>query len=208
MPIRIAIVDDHPLLIKGLVSMLQHHSDIEITDSYQNSNELMRGLQQQVPDVLLLDIQMPGIMGDELAPLLKRQYPGMYLIALTHMEHEYYIKTMLQHGVLGYVLKSSKEIVLLEAIKTVSNGEQYFDPSIRKQAVLLQKKAGQGPALTRREKEILELIAQDYSSNDIAEKLCVSKRTVDNHRIHLLLKLDVKGSGSLVKKAIDLGLIK
>ncbi len=208
MHIRISIVDDHPLLVKGLQSMLGQHEGIEIVGTYQNGRELLQGLREVQPDVLLLDIQLNGQSGDELAPLLQKDYPGMKVLALTNMEHEYYIKAMLQHGVMGYVLKSSDEIVLLEAIRTVYRDQPYFDPAIRRQAVNAQRKATLNPTLTRREKEILDLIAQDYNSNDIADKLFLSKRTVDNHRLHLLLKLDVKGSASLVKKAIDLGLIK
>lgn len=205
--IRISIVDDHPLLIKGLQTMLQHCADIEVVGTYHSGKELLAGLRKQCPDVLLLDIQMQDQMGDELMPLLRKSYPDMMIVALTNMDHEYYIKVMLTEGVMGYVLKNSDEEILLEAIRSVYKGVQYFDPLIRKQAVKAQKNATQKPALTRREKEILELIALDYSSNDIADRLFLSKRTVDNHRIHLLLKLDVKGSASLVKKAIDLGLI-
>lgn len=208
MPIRIAIVDDHPLLIKGLQTMLQHCEDIEITGTYNNGRELLHGLKSLQPDVLLLDIQMQGQMGDELAPILHKSYPNMMLLALTNMEHEYYIKTMISHGVRGYVLKSSDEFILLEAIRTVSRGIPYFDPGIRKQVAKAQRRVTKNPTLTKREKEILELIAADFSSQAIAERLFLSKRTVDNHRINLLLKLDVKGSASLVKKAIDLGLIQ
>ncbi len=208
MSIKIAITDDHPLLIKGLKSMLQHHSDIVINNTYHNGKALLEGLAKSRPDILLLDIQMPEQSGDELARIITRKYPDVSIIALTNMEHEYYIRTLLQHNVRGYVLKSSDEQILLEAINTVFAGAQYFDPAIRKQATLAQKNPDNGPVLTRREKEVLELIARDYNSNDIAEHLFISKRTVDNHRLHLLLKLDVKGSASLVKKAIDLGLIK
>lgn len=206
--IRIAIVDDHPLLIKGLRSMLQHCTDIEITGTYHNGRELFAGLREIQPDVLLLDIQMQGQMGDELALLLRKEYPNMMVLVLTNMEHEYYIKTMLEYGVQGYVLKSSDEMILLEAVRTVSTGQQYFDPVIRKQVAKAKYGISQTPTLTRREKEILTLIASDMNSSDIATRLFLSKRTVDNHRANLLLKLDVKNSANLVKKALNLGLIK
>jgi len=206
--IRIAIVDDHPLLIKGLSAMLQHSTDIEIAGTYHNGYELFAGLRERQPDVLLLDIQMQGEMGDELAPRLRREYPGIMILVLTNMEHEYYIKTMLGYGIKGYVLKSSDEIILLEAIRTVSKGQEYFDPLIRKQVAKAQYGIAQTPTLTRREKEILSLIASDLNSSDIAARLFLSKRTVDNHRANLLLKLDVKNSANLVKKALSLGLIK
>lgn len=209
MDIKIVIVDDHPLLIKGLQSMLSHHPDMKIVGAYLDGDALLKGLAEEQADVLLLDIQMQGQMGDELAPVLQRLYPEMMVLVLTNLEHSYYIKSMLQHGVRGYVLKSSDESVLLEAIRTVAKGTVYFDPGIRKQVQKEQKNSHEPfPSLTRREKEILRLITLDYSSRDIAEKLYLSHRTVENHRMHLLQKLDVKNSASLVKKAIELGLIK
>lgn len=207
-PIKIAIVDDHPLLIKGLLSVLSHFPDIVVTATYQNGTELWKGLQEAQPDVLLLDIQLQGQMGDELAAGLRHSYPGIGILVLTNMENEYYIKAMLDNGVAGYVLKSSEEAILLEAIKMVRRGQFYFDPAIRKQVAKVQGNADQQSVLTRREKEILQLIAAELSSQEIADKLFISKRTVDNHRLNMFVKLDVKNAARLVKKGIDLGLIK
>jgi DNA-binding NarL/FixJ family response regulator len=207
MRIKITIIDDHPLLIKGLQSMLGHHPDMEIIGTYQDGDALLKGLKGEQPDVLLLDIQMHGQMGDELAKALNRLYPEIMVLVLTNLEHSYYIKTMLQHGVRGYVLKSSDEQILLEAIRTVAKGDTFFDPIIRKQVVKEKKSTELFPSLTRREKEILRLITSNYSSQDIADNLCLSKRTVENHRTHLLQKLEVKNSASLTRKAIELGLI-
>lgn len=208
--IKIAIVDDHPLMIKGLQSMLGHHRDMRIVGTYLSGAALIRGLAEEQADVLLLDIQMQDQMGDELAKDLQRLYPELMILVLTNLEHRYYIKSMLQFGVRGYVLKSSDEAILLEAIRSVAMGNRYFDPSIRKIALKEQKDnpSASFPSLTRREKEILHLLTLDYSSKDIAEKLFLSNRTVDNHRTHLLQKLDVKNSASLIKKAMELGLIK
>jgi DNA-binding NarL/FixJ family response regulator len=206
-PIKIAIIDDHPLLIKGLQSMFSHHPDILITGAYQDGTSLLEGLKEAQPDVLLLDIQMHGQMGDELAPVLRKLYPEIMILALTNLEHRYYIKSMLQHGARGYVLKSSDEEILITAIRAVAKGDTYFDPSIREQVVKAQKSNELFPSLTRREKEILRLIASNYSSQDIADNLCLSKRTVENHRTHLLQKLDVKNSASLIRIAMEFGLI-
>lgn len=207
MSIKLTIIDDHPLLIKGLQSMFNHHSDMEVIGVYQDGTGLLEGLKENQPDVLLLDIQMHGQMGDELAPLLRKLYPEVMVIALTNLEHRYYIKSMIQHGVKGYVLKSSDEDILLEAIRTVARGETYFDPTIRSQVIKAQKSNELFPSLTRREKEILRLIASNYSSQDIADNLCLSKRTIENHRTHLLQKLEVKNSASLIRKAMEFGLI-
>jgi len=207
MSIKITIIDDHPLLIKGLQSMLSHHPDIEIMGAYQESSSLLRALQSEQPDVLLLDIQMQGQMGDELAPVLHRLYPEVMVLVLTNLEHRYYIKSMLQHGVKGYVLKSSDEQTLLEGIRTVARGSEYFDPVIRKQVLQEQSSRSLFPSLTRREKEILKMLTHNHSSQEIADYLSLSKRTVENHRTHLLQKLDVKNSASLIRKAMELGLI-
>ncbi len=205
---KIVILDDHPLLIKGLQAMLSHYTDINIVGTYLSGRTLLEGLKEQPADVLLLDIQMQDQMGDEVAAILQRLYPEMMILVLTNLEHQYYIRTMIQHGVRGYVLKSSDESILLEGIRTVARGDIYFDPSIRKEALKEQKNSkDQFPSLTRREKEILHLLTLDYSSKDIAEKLFLSPRTIENHRMHLLQKMDVKNSASLIKKAIELGLI-
>lgn len=205
---KIVILDDHPLLIKGLQAMLSHYADINIIGTYLNGDALLEALKDKPADVLLLDIQMQDQMGDEVAAILQRLYPEMMILVLTNLEHQYYIRTMLQHGVRGYVLKSSDESILLEGIRAVARGDIYFDPSIRREALKEQKSnKDQFPSLTRREKEILHLLTLDYSSKDIAEKLFLSPRTIENHRMHLLQKMDVKNSASLIKKAIELGLI-
>jgi DNA-binding NarL/FixJ family response regulator len=210
MKIKIAIVDDHPMLLKGLQGMLSCASFIEVTGIYRSGKELLEGIAQQQPDILILDIQMPDQKGDELSVILHRQYPDMKILAFTNQEQNYYIRTMMENGVMGYVLKTSDEATLLEAIQTVYDGEHYYDPMISNQVAQVLQSNGAGPKnprLTKREKEILQLIAQNYNSKDIAARLCMGKRTVDNYRIALLLKLDVKNSASLVKTAIDLGLI-
>ncbi len=207
-PAKIAIVDDHPLLIKGLLSLFSHFEEVSVVGTYTNGTDLWKGLEEKQPDVLLLDIQLQGQMGDELAERLHDSYPGIGILVLTNMEHEYYIKAMLDNGVLGYVLKSSEESILIEAIKMVHLGGTYFDPSIRKQVLKIQSANNQQSVLTRREKEILQLIAAEYSSQEIADKLFISKRTVDNHRMNMFIKLDVKNAARLVKKGIDLGLIR
>ncbi len=206
--IRIAIVDDHPLLVKGLKGMLEQNEHIEVTGTYQSAKELQAGLKAVQPDVLLLDIQLQDQTGDELMPTLSKEYPNMMVIALTNIEHEYYIKSMLQNGLMGYVLKTSNEIILLEAIQSVTRGQQYFDPAIRKTVAQSQSSINRSLSITQREREILELITQDLTSQEIADKIFVNKKTVEAHRLHLLQKLGVKTSASLVKKAIDLGLLK
>src|SRR5580693_1799448 len=117
--IKIAIADDHPLVINGLHRILSNCADMEITGSYSNGGELLKGIAKVQPDVLLLDIQMPGQTGDELAEIISVQYPAIKMIALTNQDNVFYIKNMLRKGVHGYILKTSKEEILLDAIRTV-----------------------------------------------------------------------------------------
>lgn len=207
MEIKIAIVDDHPMLLKGMQGILGCAPNIKITGAYLSGSELLMDIGQNRPDVLLLDIQMAGQTGEDLAIMLQKDYPDIKILAFTNQEQTYYIRSMISHGVMGYVLKTCDEETLLMAIETIYNGGQYFDPMIRGQVSEIMNTSKQ-PRLTRREKEILQLIAENYNSKEIGERLCMGKRTVDNYRTALLLKLDAKNAAGLIKTAIDLGLIK
>ena len=212
MKIKVAIADDHPLVIDGLYHILGNCTDMEITGSYNNGAELLRGIAKEQPDVLLLDIQMPGKTGDELAGIISEQYPQVRILALTNQDSVYYIKTMLRRGVCGYVLKTSREEILLEAIRTVSLDKQYLPSAIQdkiaQDRMHVNETLSANPVLSRRETEVLRYIAKDFTSQEIADKLNVSKRTIDNHRVNLMLKLGVKNVAALVVKAMQMGLIE
>ncbi len=213
MSIKIIITDDHPLILNGLCNLLNHSEDMQVIAAYRNGKQLLEGLKTLQPDVLLLDIQMPEYSGEELAQIITQQYPDIRILALTNQDDINCIKNMLQAGVLGYVLKSASEEVLMEAIRKVHAGSQFLEPEVKDRIIqhTIYNKQEQGalkPVITRREKQVLELITANYTSQEIAQKLCISKRTVDNHRIGLLMKLGVKNAPGLVKKAIDMGLIK
>jgi DNA-binding NarL/FixJ family response regulator len=209
--IRVSIADDHPLVINGLKQILECCEDIEIISTYANGQELLNGLRSVQPDVLLLDIQMPYKTGDEVAPLILEAYKGIKIIALTNQDNTFYVKTMMRHGVSGYMLKTSDADTIVEAIRMVARGEVFVDLLLKEKLVeetLTAKKSNSRmPQLTRREKEVLELIASNFTSQEIADQLYLSKRTIDNHRLSLLLKLDVKNSAALIKKAMQMGLI-
>lgn len=211
MKIKIIIVDDHPLFIKGLQQIFANSCEIELLESYCNGKELLAGRVLANADVVLLDIHMPGPSGDELAEVIKRQYPETKIIALTNEDNVFYIKNMLKKGADGYVLKTTTEDTLLTAIRIVFSGKQYLESDLT-QKVLRdtlngKKDLSAKPELSRREKEVLRLIAMDMTSKQIAEKLFVSKRTVDYYRICLTAKLGVKSTAALVKKGMQLGYI-
>lgn len=211
MKIKIAIADDHPLVITGLYHILHDHPDMLITGRHTNGADLMSGLLHTLPDLLLLDIQMPGKTGDELAVEIRELYPSVRILALTNQDDLFYINTMLGNGVKGYVLKTTGEEILIHAIHTVHSGNTYIDATLKEK--LLQQQANDEaiknamPVLTKREKEVLTHIAADLTSQQIADTMFLSKRTVDTHRQSLLMKLGTKNVASLVKKAIQLGLL-
>ena len=211
MKIKIAIADDHPLVISGVNHILSNCGDMEIAGSYANGKELLSGLAQSQPDVLLLDIRMPGQTGDELAEIINKLYPRIRMLALTNQDNVYYIKNMLRKGVLGYILKTTQEEILLDAIRTVYRGERYLETVLKEKMILdsFQSKtqSSEDPVLSKREKEVLQYISADLTSQEIADKLFVSKRTIDSYRLSLLMKLGVKNVAALVKKGIQLGLI-
>jgi DNA-binding NarL/FixJ family response regulator len=209
--IRISIADDHPLIINGLKQILRTCDDMEIIATYTSGQQLLNSFHALQPDVLLLDLQMPNGSGEEIAPLIAKQYKTVRTIVLTNQDNTYYLKTMMGHGVAGYILKTSVADIIIEAIRKVNRGEVYIDRLLKEKLVhetLQAKEESATPQLTRREKEVLELIASNYSSQEIADRLYLSKRTIDNHRLSLLLKLGVKNSATLVKKAMQLGLIQ
>ena len=212
MKIKIAIADDHPLLLNGLNAVITKTPDMELTGSYENGSALLEDLPNNQPDILLLDIQMPGQTGDEIAGIVNYKYPHINIIALTNQDNIYYINTMFRKGVKGYLLKTTHEDILLNAIRTVYQGEEFLDEALKERVKLdslNSKKEGTQPHnLTRREKEILQLMATNLTSQQIAEKLYLSVRTVENVRSGLMTKLDAKNAATLVKKAIQLGLIE
>ncbi len=212
MSIKIAIADDHPMVINGLKDMLSNCDHIILTETYPDGVALQDGLKQALPDVLLLDIQMPGIPGDELAPVLLKLYPGLRILALTNFDNMVYVNNMLQNGVLGYLLKNTDQETLIEAIETVYGGKVFLKPPMRDKVEQfrqqIKRKTSSKFALTPREKDILRLIVNEYSNQEIAEKLFLSLRTVENYRLNLSLKLEVKNTAGLVRKAIEMGLLQ
>lgn len=212
MSIKVSIADDHPLVLAGLEKLLHDSTIIELLDFCRNGDELLLQLAKRQPDVLLLDIQMPGKHGDELARYITRTWPKISILVLTNLDQTFHVENMLLNGAMGYLLKHSDKEVLEEAIETVYKGKQFVDPSMKDQIlqdlIEARNKAAAMPKLTQREKEVLGLIAGEYTSPEIAEKLFISYRTVENHRLNLLFKFGVKNAAGLVRKAIQLGLIE
>lgn len=209
--IRLAIIDDHAVVLDGLKTMLNAFTNLEVVYTTQSGNELLEHFQSGVPDVLLMDIQMPEINGVDLCKQITKQHPSVKVIAFTSFDDSNYVKQIFRSGAKGYLLKNSDKHTIVKAIETVMQDEEYMDDSIKK--ILLQESiTGQRRSifevpLTKREKEILKLIAEGLSSQEIADKLYISLRTVETHRLNLNQKLDVKNTAGLVKEAIKRGLV-
>jgi DNA-binding NarL/FixJ family response regulator len=205
--IRLAITDDQVIILNGLQKILSDVTNIKITGIYNNGDELLEGIVKEQPDVLLLDIQMPGKSGIELAAIITKQYRNIKIIALTNIDVVAQIKKILQQGVMGYLLKDASPETIINAIETVYGGEQYIQEQLRQQLLSSLSASNAKQIVTRREKEILQLIVDEFTNQEIAEKLFLSLRTVENHRNNLLQKLDVKNTAGLVKVAIQEGLV-
>jgi DNA-binding NarL/FixJ family response regulator len=210
--LQLAIIDDHQVVINGLTAMFANHPDIAIVFTTTSSAALLEYIQQTPPDVILLDIQMPDISGIDLCKVIHKQHRDLKIIAFSSFDDTHYVKQILRNGASGYVLKNADLQTLVKAINTVINDKEFIDGNIQK--LLLQESlTGQRRSLyeiplTKREKEILKLIAEEFSNQEIADQLFLSLRTVETHRYNLTQKLEAKNTAALVKEAIKRGLIE
>jgi DNA-binding NarL/FixJ family response regulator len=209
--IKLAIIDDHQVVINGLKAMLAHHSNVEIIYTATSGTELLQKLEFQQPDVILLDIQMPEINGIDLCKQITKQYPAIKVIAFSSFDNTHYVKQILRSGASGYMLKNTDQQTIILAIEKVMEGEEYIDEAIQKillrESITGQRRSIYEIPLTKREKEILKLIAEEHTNQEIADKLFVSLRTVETHRLNITQKLGIKNTAGLVKEAIKRGLI-
>ena len=204
MIIKVFIVDDHYMVIEGIHSLLQNEKSIEWSGHATNAVSCLAFLQQQQPDVILMDKNLPDKSGIDLCKQVKEKYPSIFIIGLSTFNQLSFIQKMMDSGASGYVLKNASQTELMEAIETVAKGKIYFSDEASK---TLQKNEATHIILTRREKEVLELIAEGMTNNVIGQKLFISTATVDTHRKNLLAKLNAKNKASLVRMATQLQLI-
>jgi DNA-binding NarL/FixJ family response regulator len=216
-PIKVIIADDHKIIRVGLRGLLEHEDDITVSGEAENAEEVLKVLETNPAEVVLMDIDLGETDGITTTRKIKELYPAIHVLGLTMHEEPDYIIKMLEAGASGYLLKNAGREELLTAIHTVAKGDSYFSQKVSTtllQAITKQKEAPPaqkkpiGPTpLSDREIEVLSLIAQEFSNGEIAEKLFISIRTVDTHRRNLLEKLQVKNTVGLVKYAIEKGII-
>jgi DNA-binding NarL/FixJ family response regulator len=204
-PIKVFIVDDHYMVIEGIRSLLQNEKGIEWEGHAMNAASCMAFLQNNKPDVILMDVNLPDMTGIDLCEQVRTKYPSVFVLGLSTFNQQSYIQKMIDKGASGYVLKNATQEELVEGIETVIKGRMYLSSEA---ALSLQKNNKEdAPVLTRREKEVLELIAEGMTNNEIAAKLFISVTTVETHRKNLLTKFKAKNVASLIKAAAQLQMI-
>ena len=211
--ITVAIVDDHKMFRDGLTAILNHEKDLKVIWTSANAQETLELIDASFPDVLLMDITLGKESGITLTTLLLEKYPELKTLAISMHHEDNYIVKILEEGAKGYLLKDAGGVEMINAIRTVAGGDTYYSNNVS-QVLLKHITKGTRPkdkkvniSITKREEEILKLIAQEYSNPEIAKELFISIRTVDTHRRNLLEKLQVKNTAGLVKYAFRLGLV-
>ena len=206
--IKIIIADDHSIIRDGLKALLEKNPKFAVVGEAANGLELINLLQTIPCDVVCTDISMPVMDGIETTKQLNKKHPKLKVICLSMHEQVDYIKKMMETGAMGYIFKDSSQEELQLAIETVYGGKKYFNQKLFDILLNDEKSASKNEViLSTREKEILKLIAEEFTNAEIAEKLFISVRTVDTHRQNLLQKLDVKNTAGLVKYAIKSALL-
>lgn len=208
------LADDHTVLRAGLKALFNAQPDMEVVAEASDGEEAIRMSRELSPDVVLMDISMPGINGFKATSEIRKQNPAVKILALTMHEDDSYLHQMLRAGADGYVPKKAADTELMAAIRASYRGEHFIHSSVasglvtmaRQQEPELLKNKGAG-VLSQREVEVLQLLALGYTNQQIAEELCLSVKTVESYRARIKAKLGLEGRAHLVRYAIEIGLL-
>lgn len=198
--IRLAIAEDHQSLIDGIKIFLEYEDDIKVVGEANDGERLLEIVRSKKPDIVITDIRMPKTDGIAATKEIKKEFPNCKVIAFSMFEQEEAVSQMTQAGVDGYIMKNSSLKVVLAAIRAVMKGETFFDDSIK--AATPKKDEGDVP-LSKREKEIVNLVGQGKTSQEIADLLFIGKTTVDTHRKNILKKLSLHGKSELLRYSME-----
>ncbi|WP_298301684.1 response regulator transcription factor [Hydrotalea sp.] len=201
---KLFIVDDHYMVIEGIHALLQHEKNIEWVGHAMNASSCMAFLQQQLPDIILMDINLPDTSGIELCKTVKEKYPSVNVVALSTFNQQSFIKKMIENGASGYLLKNASTKEMLECIEMTMKGKSYFSFEA---AQTLRYQPDDEIILTLREKEVLALIAEGLTNPEIGKRLFISTTTVDSHRKNILTKFNVKNTAALIHAAVKKGFL-
>jgi len=210
--VRVLLVDDHAILREGLRALLSHYADVEVVGEAQDGTEALACVENLRPDVVLMDVAMPGMGGIEATQLIRGQHSMSRVLVLTQYDDWQYIKPLLEAGASGYITKRTLGTDLITAIRVVARGETFLQPNVAS-TVALQIRTHATPdvpateRLTAREREVLKHIALGKTNPQIALALSISVKTVDWHRTNLMSKLDLHSIADLVRYALQHGLV-
>jgi DNA-binding NarL/FixJ family response regulator len=212
--IRIILADDHQMFRDGIKSVLSDESDIQIIGEVSSAEELLERLNQCTPQIVISDISMPGISGIEMTKTISQKFPCIKVLILSMHTNEEFVMNAIKAGASGYVPKDAGRNELLTAIRSINAGDNYFTNDVSQIITKSFIKSTKSPQkaenteLTPREKEIIKYVAEGLLNKEIAEKLCISIRTVDTHKNNILTKLKLKSNVDLVKYAIKNDIIQ
>ncbi|MFP9099310.1 response regulator [Flavobacterium sp. RHBU_24] len=197
--ITIAIAEDHQALIDGIKAFVDYEADLTVIGEANNGERLLDIVRAKKPDVVLTDIRMPIMDGIAATRIIKKEFPACEVIAFSMFEQEEAILQMQQAGASGYILKNSSLKMVIEAIRAVHRGETFFDQSIKSEP----KSGANEVLLSRREKQIIKLVGEGKTSQEISELLFIGKTTVDTHRKNILKKLNLQGKSELMRYSVE-----
>ena len=213
--IRVLIAEDHTIVRQGLSALLRAEPDIEVAGEAPDGLEAIELAKKVIPDVVLMDIAMKNLNGLDATQKIKKLFPHIKVLVLTMYDNEEWIFQILKAGASGYLIKDSAMTDLVSAIRAIYQGDSYLSPSISRKVIEeyirraeMGERGSLDDALSSREREILQLIGEGHSIPAIASRLCISKRTVEAHKIHIMEKLDIHDKVGLIKYAIRIGLAK
>lgn len=213
--IKVLIADDHTMFVDGIESILKLEEGVNVVGRCYDGASVLAFVQKQPTDIVLLDVNLPDMSGIEVCKQLAVKNPTVKVLAISMYNEESYVSEILNHGARGYILKNTGREELLKAIKTVQGGATYFSKDVTEtimKGLMNRRKSSSKtsadiPKISRREKEVLKLIAEEFTTQEIADKLFISLKTVESHRANLLAKLNARNSAGLVRISLENNLL-
>lgn len=213
-PLRVLLADDHALVRAGLRALLNDLPGIEVVAETGDGREALRLVRERKPDIAMIDISMPGLNGLDVAARIAHDRPATRVIIVSMHGDDATVRRALTAGAAGYLLKNSDRAELEMALRTVARGDTWLTPTLTKRVVAAftqetkSPEAGPFAALTPRQREVLQLVAEGFSNKEIAQRLDVAPKTVETHRTELMERLGIHGVAGLVRYAIQVGLVR
>jgi len=212
--IRVLVVDDHAVVRDGLCALLRLTPDIEVVGEAANGREALEMVKKLLPDVVLMDIAMPIMGGLEATRRICKEFPGTKVLALTQYDDREYVFPVIEAGAAGFVSKTAASSEVASGIRSIYGGDSYLSPSVARllvedyqQGTTIRRGHDPYEELTDREREILKLLAEGHTTQEIAKMLAISPKTVDGHKTNLMAKLDLHNRADLIKYALRKGII-